>query len=156
MMSRRSQRTPRPKTIWEEKGASFAARDPKITKKTAQTEEKTALKLIATEPLPGLDEKRLPDLSTYKPPFELRFEPSESLAIGLSELHTFQRLLTPTIVDIIVEATNSYALNAHEITEEDLDLQTRPWKPVNLTEIWRYISCLLYIEYHKKGRHEEY
>jgi hypothetical protein len=126
MMSRRSQRTPRPKTIWEEKGAPSAARDPKITKKAAQTEKKTALKPIATGPLPGLDEKCLPELPTYKPPLELHFEPSESLATGLSELHTFQRLLMPANVDIIVEATNSYAFNARKTTEEDLDLQTRP------------------------------
>jgi hypothetical protein len=122
MMLRRSQRTPKPKTVWEEKGAPSAARDPKITKNSARTEKKTALKPIATGPLPGLDEKHLPELPTYEPPLELRFEPSESLATGLSELYTFQRLLTPAIVDIIVESTNSYALNARETIEEDLDL----------------------------------
>jgi hypothetical protein len=121
-MLRRSQRTPKPKTIWEEKGAPSAARDPKITQKSARTEKKTALKPIATGPLPGLDEKRLPELPTYEPPLELCFAPPESLATSLLELHTFQRLLTPAIIDIIVEAINSYALNAREIIEEDLDL----------------------------------
>ena len=155
-MLRRSQRIPRPKTIWEEKRAPSAAKDPKITKKAARTEKETALKPIATGPLPGLDEKHLPELPTYKSPLELHFEPSKSLATGLSELHTFQRLLTPAIINVIVEATNNYALNARGTTEEDSDLQIRPWKPVNSTDIWRYIGCLLYMGYHKKGKHEEH
>jgi hypothetical protein len=62
----------------EEKGAPSTARDPKITKKAARTEKKTALKPIATGPLSGLDEKRLPELPTYKLPLKLRFELSES------------------------------------------------------------------------------
>jgi hypothetical protein len=48
----------------------------------------------------------------YSPPLNLQFQPSESLATRLSELGTFQRLLTPQIVDRIVIATNSYAENA--------------------------------------------
>jgi hypothetical protein len=91
-MLRRSQRIPKPKSIWEEKGAPSTARDLKITKKTVRTEKKTALKPMATGRLLEairLDEKHLPKLSTYKPPLELRFEPSKSLAIGLSELDIF-------------------------------------------------------------------
>jgi hypothetical protein len=102
MTLRRSQRKPKPVTIWEEKGAPSAAKDPKITKKTARTEKKTALKLIVTGPLPdaaGLDENHLPELPIYKPPLNLQYEPSESLAIGLSELDIFQRLLTPIIIN---------------------------------------------------------
>jgi hypothetical protein len=73
MMLRRSQLTLRPKTIWEEKEAPSAVKDPKITKKSARTEKETALKPIAAGPLPGLNEKRLPELPTYKLPLELRF-----------------------------------------------------------------------------------
>jgi hypothetical protein len=86
---RRSQRKPKPITIWEEKDAPSAAKDPKITKKTARTEQKTALKPIAAGPLPESLEKRLPELPLYNPPLTLCFEPSKSLAIGLSELSTF-------------------------------------------------------------------
>jgi Transposase IS4 len=158
MTLRRSQRKPKPVTIWEEKGAPSAAKDPKITQKNARTEKQTALKPIATGPLPesiGLDEKRLPELPTYKPPLELQYKPSESLSTGLSQLDTFQRLLTPDIIDRIVEATNSYAVNAREIDEEP-NPHIRAWKPVNSTDIWRYIGCLLYMGYHKEGRHEEH
>jgi hypothetical protein len=41
---RRSERKPKPITTWEQKGAPSAARDPKITKNSARTEKKTALK----------------------------------------------------------------------------------------------------------------
>jgi hypothetical protein len=49
---RRSQRQPKPRIIWEEKGAPSAARDPKITSRSVRTNEKTALKPIATGLLP--------------------------------------------------------------------------------------------------------
>ena len=160
MELRRSQRKPKPVTIWEQKGAPSAARDPKITKKNARTEQKTALKPIAVGPLPEaaeLDEKRLPDLPTYQPPLELQFTHSESLATGLSELATFQRLLTPAIVNKMVDATNTYAINVRNACEDsDSDSQVRIWIPVNTTDIWRYIGCLLYMEYHKEDRHEEH
>ena len=157
MILRRSKRTPVPKTIWEEKGAPPAALDPKITKKTARTEQKTALKPIAIDRLPEavkLNEKDLPELPTYNPPLNLQFQASESLATGLSELETFQRLLTPAIVDKIVAATNSYAESARKI-EEPLPY-ARPWKPVNSTDIWRFIGCLLYMGYHRIANHEEH
>jgi hypothetical protein len=111
MILRRSKRTPIPKTIWEEKSAPSAAPDPKITKKTARTAQKTALKPIITSPLPEtieLDENDLPELPTYKPPLNSQFQASESLAISLSELITFQRLLTPVIVSKIVLTINIY------------------------------------------------
>jgi hypothetical protein len=98
MVLRRSERKPKPVTIWEEKGAPSAARDPKIIKETARTEKKTALKSIAVRPLPEaveLNEQALPELLIYQPPLKLHFKRSESLVIGLSELETFQRLLTP-------------------------------------------------------------
>jgi hypothetical protein len=81
-----------PKTIWEEKGAPSAASDPKITTKAARTEQKTALKPIAVSRLletAELDKKDLPELPTYKPPLNLQFQASKSLATGLSELQTF-------------------------------------------------------------------
>ena len=88
----RSQRQPKPKTIWEEKGAPSVARDSKITKKTDRTEQKTTLKSVVSESLPKilkLDVNQLLNLSTYKPSFELRFESLKSLLEGLSEFDTF-------------------------------------------------------------------
>jgi hypothetical protein len=52
MTPRKSHRVHKPRTIWEQNGAPYAAEDPKITKKTARTVEKTALKPLATRPLP--------------------------------------------------------------------------------------------------------
>ena len=63
MELRRSQREPKPRTIWEEKGAPSAAKDPKINKKTDRTEQKTALKPVVTGPLPEtleINENQLP------------------------------------------------------------------------------------------------
>ena len=122
MELRRSQRQPKPKTIWEERGAPSAARDPKITKKTDRTEQKTALKPIAIGPLPEVPEfdvKQLPDLPVYEPSLTLRFTSSKSLVQGLSQLDTFQRLLTSVIIDRIVESINSYVKNVYEINPVD-------------------------------------
>jgi hypothetical protein len=105
MILRRSKRKPVPKTIWQEKGAPSAASDPKITKETARIEKKTALKPILISPLPEIlenDEKELPELSTYEPLLNLQFEASKSFYTGLSELATFQKLLTPAIIDRII------------------------------------------------------
>jgi Transposase IS4 len=152
MILRRSKRTPVPKVAWEEKSVHSAALDPKITKNTARTAQQTALKPIAVGPLPEsikLDEKDLPELPTYNPPLNLQFQASRSLAIGLSQLDTFQQLLTPIIIDRIVVATNSYAENARKI-DKDLDEDypdVRPWKPVNSTDIWQFIGCLLHMGY---------
>jgi hypothetical protein len=69
MAPRRSKRTPVPKTIWEEKGAPSAASDLKITKNTAWTVEKTALKPIIISPLSNIskiNKKELSKLSIYK------------------------------------------------------------------------------------------
>ena len=114
MTPRKSHRVRKARTIWEQKGAPSAAKDPEITKKSARTVEKTALKPIATGPLPkavGFDADNLPDLPTYEPPLDLEFQAAESLAMELSELKTFQKLLTPAIVDRIVDTINSYAKN---------------------------------------------
>jgi hypothetical protein len=121
MTPRKSQRAPKPITIWEEKKAPPAASDPKITKKSARNRPETALRLIATGPLPEaseLKENHLPDLSTYEPPLKLRYKPSESSATGPSELQTCKKLFSQAVVDIIVDATNSYAENAREIAKE--------------------------------------
>jgi hypothetical protein len=140
MILRRSKRTPVPKTIWEEKGAPSAASDPKITRKTARTEQQTALKPIAIGPFPEaieLNEKALPELPIYKPPLNLQFQASKSLATGLSELQTFQKLLTPAMIDEIVTVTNSYAINARNTQglKEEPRIHIRPWRPVNSTDI---------------------
>jgi hypothetical protein len=51
MSPRKSYRVRKARTVWEPKWALPAAKDPKITKKTAQTGKKTALKPVATGPL---------------------------------------------------------------------------------------------------------
>jgi hypothetical protein len=115
MILRRSKRTPVPKTIYEEKGAPSAASDPKITKKTARTAQKTALKPIAISSLSKsikLNKKNLSKLSMYNPSLKLQFQALESLATGLLELKTFQRLLRPIIINRIIVVTNSYTENA--------------------------------------------
>jgi hypothetical protein len=94
MTPRKSQRLRKPRTIWEEKGAPFGALDPKILKNAARTVEKTALKPVATGPLPkaiGFDAAHLPELSTYKPPLDLQSQLSISLVIGLS--HEWDKFL---------------------------------------------------------------
>ena len=149
-------------TTLEVKEAPSAASDPKITKKTARTAQKTALKPIVIDSLPNtieLDENDLPELPTYNPPLDLQFQSSKSLAMSISELETFQRLLTPAVIDRIVTATNSYAESAREIDEdlnEPLELypNARPWISVTPTDIWRLIGCLLHMGYHKLANHE--
>jgi hypothetical protein len=121
MSPRKSQRKRKAVTIWEEKEAPPAAKDPKIPKKAARTEQETALKAIATVPLPnatGIDSSALPELPDYHSPLELRYKACQSTAIGLSELQTFQKLFTQEVVDKIVNATNSYAENTREKAEE--------------------------------------
>jgi len=121
MTPRKSQRARKPVTIWEEKKAPPAASDPKITKKTARIRPETALRPITTGALPDaseLDEFHLPDLPAYEPPLKLRFKPSKSSATGLSKLQIFKKLFPQAVIDIIVDATNSYAENARETAEE--------------------------------------
>ena len=158
----RSKRIPKPRTIWEAKGAPCAASDPKVTKKTARTEQQTALKPIVAGPLPEaleINENQFPELPEYELSLILQFQRSKSLAAGLSQLDTFQRLLTPVIIDRIVESTNSYAENIRNTNfdeEEDSEFFVRPWKPVNVIDIWRYIGCLLYMGYHRLSKHKEH
>jgi Transposase IS4 len=147
---RKSGRLRKARTSWGKKGAPSAAKDPKIPKKAAYTVKKTALKPVATGPLTestGLNKDRLPELPDYEPPFNSRPQASESLGIGISELEKFQKLLTPAIVDHIMPATNSYAKRVRKKAAESPEQirRLRPWKPVNSTDIWRYIGCLLYM-----------
>jgi Transposase IS4 len=55
MLPRKSQRRPKPITIWEEKKAPPAASDPKLGSETARNKPETALKPVAVEPLPAVD-----------------------------------------------------------------------------------------------------
>jgi hypothetical protein len=69
-----SKHTVLPETGWEQEGAPSAALDPKITKETARTAQKTALKPVAVSSLLKaleLDENDLPELPTYLPPLDL-------------------------------------------------------------------------------------
>ena len=92
MELRRSQREPKPRTIWEEKGASSAAKDPKINKKTDRTEQKTTFKPVATGPLSKtfeINENQLSEFPKYEPSLNLQFQRSKSLITDLSQLDTF-------------------------------------------------------------------
>jgi hypothetical protein len=76
MTPRKSQRLRKPATRWKSEGTLSAAKDSKITKKSARTIEKTALKPIATGPLPkavNFDAAHLSELSTYELSLELQF-----------------------------------------------------------------------------------
>jgi Transposase IS4 len=153
---RRSERARKPRTIWEQKGAPSTASDPKISQESARTAEKTALKPVATGTLPpqvALERNDLPDLPDYTPPLELCFEHSKPLISPITELETFQHFLTHEIIAIIVRNTNSYAENTRKF---ETDLYTRPWTPVNSTDIWRYCGTLLYMGAHIERKREEY
>ena len=123
---RRSKCIPKPKTIWEAKGAPNAASDLKVTKNTARTEQQTVFKLIAAEPLLKvfeIDENQLPKLPEYEPPLILQFQRFKSLVTDLLQLDTFQRLLTSVIIDRIVKSINNYTENVRNTNfdkEEDL------------------------------------
>ena len=99
------------------------------------------LKPVVSDPLPKMleiDVNRLPDLPTYEPSLKLRFERSKSFLQGLSQLDTFQKLLTSSIIDRIVESTNSYTENVRNTDfeeEEDPESFSRSWKPVNTIDI---------------------
>jgi hypothetical protein len=74
MTLRRIARKIKPRTIWEQKGAPPAAKDPKIPRKAARTVKKSALKPVITGPLPeytGLDKDHLPELPDYILSFDL-------------------------------------------------------------------------------------
>ncbi len=115
MPIRKSQRSRRATVAFDDRIALATASAPKLTSKTARNDPETALKPIAAEPLPEID-NQLPELPEYQPPLEFYSTPSESIATGLSELQTFKQLYTQEVVDTIVNATNSYAENAREIS----------------------------------------
>lgn len=104
--------TKRATIAFEDKVASSTASPSKETSKTARNRRESALKPIAVEPLPEIDGLALPPLPKYSPPLKLRESLSESIATGLSALHTVQTLYAGKIVDRIVNAINSYAENA--------------------------------------------
>jgi hypothetical protein len=63
-----------------------------MTKNASRTAKKTALKSTATGPLSKtveFDTNNLPELPTYKPPLDLQFEASESLATGCTGCDAF-------------------------------------------------------------------
>jgi hypothetical protein len=77
MTPRKSHHVRKARAIWEQRGAPPAAKDPRITSKTARTVEKTALKPLATGPLPiavSFDADHLPELPTYTPPLDSEFQ----------------------------------------------------------------------------------
>src|SRR5436853_907041 len=107
MISRRSQRIRKPKVIWE------AAEDPtppdkkKTTQKASKIVKKEALTPIPVEPIPASIPRELP---SYNPPIKISKKRDKSKFDSLSELQTFQKFFTKTIIQLIVIATNSYVM----------------------------------------------
>ena len=65
---RRNERTRKLRTVWEQKDAPSAVSDPKLSKKSVRTIEKTTLKPVAIRPFPlqiTLQRNDLSDLSDY-------------------------------------------------------------------------------------------
>ena len=119
MISRRSQRIRKPKVIWE------AAEDPtppdqkKTTEKASRIVKKKALIPIPIEPIPASIPRELP---SYNPPIKISRKQGKPRFESLSELQTFQKFFTKTIIQLVIIATNSYA--ARKRSNSDL-LHTR-------------------------------
>jgi hypothetical protein len=74
MVPRKSQRAPKPITIWKEKKAPSTALDPKITALNARTNPKTALEPVTISPRlesTKFDHGHLRKLPDYSPHFIL-------------------------------------------------------------------------------------
>ena len=115
---RRSQHIPKPRTIWEAKGAPCAVNDPKVTKNTVRTEQQTAFKPIPVDSFPKtfeINENQLLELSKYESLLNLQFQRSKSLVTDLSQLNTFHQLLTSVIINKIVKLTNNYTENVRNM-----------------------------------------
>lgn len=153
MSLRKSQRTRRATVAFDDRTASFPASSSILKSKRARNDPETALEAIAAEPLLEID-NQLPELPDYHPLLELCSKPSESIVADLSELQTFKQLYTQEMIDIIVDAINSYAENERE-NAENFDY-AQYWHPVNSTEIWRYIGCLIYMGLHIESQCKEY
>lgn len=105
------------KSIWKEKEASFAASDPKISKKAVCDKEKIVLKTISICIFPndlGFDKNQLPEFPMYDPPFNLQKQQSKLLVSDLTKLEIFQQFLMSSIMVRIVENTNSYTENFYK------------------------------------------
>ncbi len=72
MTPRKSQRNRKAIVAFEDRNAASATFAPKLTSKTARNKPETALRPVAVEPLPELDNGPLPELPEYIPPLELR------------------------------------------------------------------------------------
>jgi Transposase IS4 len=135
----------------------FCSSRSKVTAQNARTKPETALKPIPTGPLPDttkFDHGHLRELPDFSPPLILLRKPSESIATGLSILETFQLFFTQAMVAIIVVATNGYAARARQ--NQEGRKATPNWKPVNSTDIWRYLGCLIYMGGTTESKHEKY
>jgi hypothetical protein len=143
-----------------EKGP-FCSFRPKIDSSNRSNEPtncpQTALKPVPIGPLSEstkFDDGHLRELPDYHPPLDLRYKPFESIATGLSVIQTFLLFFTQSIVDIIVLTINVYTAGRRRNRNERKG--TRDWKSVNLTDIWRYLGCLLYIGETIKSQYSVY
>ena len=59
------------------------------------------------------------------------------------------------MVDTIVRAINSYAQRMRQINRPERKY-TEKWIPVNLTHIWRYLGCILYMGQHSESKFAVY
>jgi hypothetical protein len=89
MALRQSERKRKATVAFEDRPIAITASAPKLTSKTARNNPKTALKPIATDPLPELNHGQLSELPAYELPLNLCSLPSESIATGFYELQMF-------------------------------------------------------------------
>ena len=107
MISRRSQRIRKPTVIWEAAEAPIPHDRKKATQKASRTVKKEALTPIPVESIPASIPCELP---SYNPPIRISKKRGKPRFEGLSELQTFQKFFTKTIIQLIVIATNSYVM----------------------------------------------
>jgi len=107
MISRRLQRIRKPTVIWEAAEAPIPHDRKKATQKASRTVKKEALTPIPVESIPASIPCELP---SYNPPIRISKKRDKSKFDSLSELQTFQKFFTKTIIQLIVIATNSYVM----------------------------------------------
>ena len=127
-----------------------------LKQKTAKRNEQNApLQPIATEiiPEPTLLDVNLPH---YHPPLEYTKRGGHSLAPSMTQLKLFLQFFSSTVMAIIMAATNSYGERENrEKNRHPLSRQYRKWHSTTISELYRYLGCLLFLGLHQEPCYEE-
>ena len=148
MISERSQRVRKPKVIWEAAWDLAPCTQKNAIRKARRTVKKEALVPIPVEPIPAPIPRQLP---SYRPPIRIRKMQGRPTFSSLSELQTFQKFFTTTIIGLVVAATNSYAARHRT---NSASLHDRTWKDTTIGEIYRFNGVWLYIGMHQEAVRE--